>query len=202
MAQLLWLEWQRPLDGYQIVANDAGGMVLKAAGTRMLTYEPLQEAPALFRQFADIKPTKDAIRDFASQYGLPTKDDSCAIHSWYKRVERMRSAVELWEGGKKSCDLTEFQECFSKGPRGISSIMLRKDPVSNRLNLSIVPVHLLAGMWLQLGQAVSGNVKLSKCDVCPRWFTYGTGTGQRKSKRYCSDRCRKAAHRQEKEVKK
>lgn len=62
--------------------------------------------------------------------------------------------------------------------------------------LSLAPYDLEAGLWLQFAQAVSANGQLQRCAVCPTWFAYGTGTGRRKSAHYCSDRCRKAAHRQ------
>ena len=62
--------------------------------------------------------------------------------------------------------------------------------------LSLTPHDLEAGLWLQYAQAISANALLQRCAVCPTWFAYGTGTGRRKSAHYCSDRCRKAAHRQ------
>ena len=43
--------------------------------------------------------------------------------------------------------------------------------------------------------AISGDFQIDKCSWCPNWFCFGVGTGRRKSSLYCSDRCRKAAHR-------
>ena len=193
MPNLLRLRWERDPDGYHVQ-----GIRLVAVGDRVLIYKPLDEYPALFREFADLKCSPASIKAFANKYGLLTNDEAGAQRStWYERIKRMRESVALWKKGKKTGDLSEFIEMFNKGPRGISSIGLVPTVDPERPDLHIVPRDLLAGMWLQFGQAVSANMQLKKCLQCPTWFAYGTGTGRRKSGLYCSDRCRKAAHREQ-----
>ena len=193
MPSLLRFQWERDPSGYGVQ-----GVRLIPTGRDTLRYWTLDDHPALFHEFADLKCSPSSVKAFADKYGLLTDDEAGAqMSTWNERIKRMRRAVALWDKGKKTGDLSELIEMFNEGPRGISFIGLAPTVAPERPALHITPRHLLAGMWLQFGQAVSANMQLKRCLQCPTWFAYGTGTGRRKSGLYCSDRCRKAAHREQ-----
>ena len=140
----------------------------------------------------------------------------------------MAAAVALWEQAKRDRDfgrlIRSFNDTFAALPRwvrfevtgygeelfipptaGPPKLMVALRPNRERQKepqLFIQPEHLLAAMWLQFAQAVTLNPQLESCNVCGSWFSYGTGTGRRKSAQYCSDKCRKASSRRRKEKRK
>jgi len=68
------------------------------------------------------------------------------------------------------------------------------------LGFGFQPTNLLAGLWLQLAQAVCADVDYSKCSDCDNWFDTSRGLqGKRSDARYCSNACRSRAYRKRKE---
>jgi hypothetical protein len=57
--------------------------------------------------------------------------------------------------------------------------------------------HLLAAMWLQFAQAVTGEFQLKRCVVCGKFFQVGPG-GRRADSMTCTDACRQQKSRQSK----
>ena len=87
-----------------------------AAGFAVTRYNPLAEHSGLFRVFADIDPTEDAIKAFADRYGLLggeaariivlTEDVGDkkgpvgigeSLSAWHRELLAMSQAVTLWE---------------------------------------------------------------------------------------------------------
>ena len=106
--------------------------------------------------------------------------------------------------GKQSGDFSRLIEVFrlrqeSVEDRGIS-VGLRRNNAGGPPILALGPHDLIYGLWLQLAQTVTSNTKLRRCAWCSTWFSFGTGTGRRKSAHYCSDKCRKAAFRHRKAI--
>ena len=60
--------------------------------------------------------------------------------------------------------------------------------------LIFVPSNLLAAMWLQFAQAVTGEFKLKRCEQCGEYFPVGPG-GKRADAETCGDRCRQRKRR-------
>jgi hypothetical protein len=75
-------------------------------------YRPCEPHPGLFREFAELSPTRDAIRDFAGQYGDlfnrfaleqgAVRDDGTdawgtSLGTWTQEIGDMRVLVVLWE---------------------------------------------------------------------------------------------------------
>jgi hypothetical protein len=63
-------------------------------------YAPMQES-GLFLRFAEIKPTRDGIREFANTYGLLTQVDPLgppgeALGFWISSIRQLSHAVQLW----------------------------------------------------------------------------------------------------------
>jgi hypothetical protein len=57
-----------------------------------------------------------------------------------------------------------------------------------------VPKNLLAAMWLQFAQAVTGEYQLRECKGCGEYFQIGPGARRGQTKT-CSSRCRQRASR-------
>lgn len=55
--------------------------------------------------------------------------------------------------------------------------------------ITITPPNLLAGMWLQFAQAVTGSYQLKRCPGCGNYFQAGLGA-RRSDAETCSNTCR------------
>ncbi len=192
----------------------------------ILKFQPLEGNSAAFMEYAHCYDSASNTVRFVTEYGLPVEEPPSSdlwllMHSTeciQGGAGLMRHAVGVWDDAKQKNDFGELLLLFNWGrlpeswddldydasidqSRALTSVKLRHR--GNRDGpplLSMVPEDLEAALWLQFGQAVSANSQLQRCAVCPTWFSYGTGTGRRKSAHYCSDRCRKAAHRNCKEA--
>lgn len=69
---------------------------------------------------------------------------------------------------------------------------------SGQSRLFAAPRHLLGAMWLQFAQAVSNQSAFKRCVECGAWFEQGSG---RADKKYCSDRCKTAFNRRQRNAK-
>ena len=111
---------------------------------------------------------------------------------WYSAREHMGRMIAEWEKCINTESVEKFIEKYSEGFSTIS-LILRKSFDNTRLALYLSPGNLKNAMELQFFQTISSNLQVQQCAVCPKWFTFGAGTGRRKSAHYCSDRCRKTA---------
>lgn len=195
---LIFLEWMGAADGYRIEQRAANpkmeapaGPYLTPIGTRSFVYRPLEDYPAMFREFADVELNPDGVVSFANKYGSPVGDRTgyygMALEFIYLYIEDMRNAVEKYERGDMDAVVTPWAVADAH-------LMFDRIPGRETPNLFIQPQTLKDAMWFQFAQMVSGNMQIRKCAQCPSWFAFGSGTGRRKSALYCSDKCRKAAH--------
>ena len=241
MPELLWLEWERDVIGYDLVrlqltpfhkglmrasfitngdklSENAKAILLRILGSKLTSYKhgtlflvphcqtttryrPLEIFPSLFREFAEIDYSPEGVKRFVDRFGpIHNRDGVEEVMNCYASAATMHKAVEWWEEARESGNWTRIASYFNEERRGRISVSL--DPVvsTGPPALHIEPDSLLAGMWLQFAQAVTENSYLRRCAWCPTWFAYGSGTGRRKTAQYCSDRCRKAAHRHKKEA--
>ncbi len=179
--------------------------VLIPIGRRTLTYRPLEENKALFRQFADTTPSPDGVQSFANNYGLLwcyPWSYQYGLLVWANEISEMRRAVEQWEKARETGDdWSPLVNAISQRSNEFDlSIDFSRPPGRERPMFTIRPPDLITALWVQFAQAVTANTPISRCSWCPTWFAYGSGTGRRRSSQYCSDRCRKAAHRYRKEA--
>ena len=173
------------------------------------SYRPLDQFTGLFMEFSETPPTPEGVLGFANKYGLVrrkppilNKDIPFAVQirkEFYFDIQRMHDTVSCWRSCEEAGDLNPLVEHWSDYSSQ-AQLMFIRVPGRPRPSLVLEPQSLIDGMFLQLALAISGNAQLKRCAVCPTWFAYGTATGRRKSAHYCSDRCRKAAHRHAKET--
>lgn len=177
--------------------------LLMPIGRTTQSYRPLDEYPVLFREFADTACSPAGVKAFADKYGyLTDRGILSQITPWYPEIRRMGEAIYAWKQGLQRRDWSRLIRLFAEHTKGTASVKLDRVWGTDRVALYVVPESLLDALWLQFAQAVSANTQLRGCARCGAWFAYGTGTGRRKSAHYCSDRCRKAAHRHQKEMRK
>ncbi len=176
--------------------------VLEPMGDDSVISRPLEQNPAIFREFAELSLQPEEIRKFADQYGLLSKPAGgpSQVENWYRQIKEMRNAIRGLEKSTERGSLRAWADRFNKeiyrgsGPdRRVSmSAKLRRTDEPLRPTLHVVPDDLISAMWLRLAQHVSSSERMQSCNLCSKWFVFGTGTGRRSSAQYCSDRCRKA----------
>ena len=197
---------------------------LVPCGGDVIGYHPLDEHPALFMELSETANSFSGLVSFVSKYGLLQREalenrlslggkadsplvrvaNSNEIKSTLNQIGLLRRAVIAKERGEKSGDFSQLIQLFHLkqvfgGARSIT-VGLKRNKAGGLPILSLGPHDLIYGLWLQLAQTVTSNTKLRRCAWCSTWFSFGTGTGRRKSAHYCSDKCRKAAFRHRKET--
>lgn len=222
----LWVK-QGDIDVYlsfMDIGMEFGDHFLIPKSERVIKFEPIKEfETGTFLELADCFGSNAKILEFVSKFGvlycgsMPSEElvnlASHYIEEIQKQAGYFKYAVDLWEEAKLNNNFEKLTHLFNKGfdavddadgypdftPSGTLYPRLKPSRAINTPpTFSIVPDSLGSALWLQFSQAVSANLMLRRCAVCPTWFAYGTGTGRRKSAHYCSDRCRKAAHRRQK----
>jgi len=120
-------EWKQPKKNTDVRLVGRGGLE-----SRIVRYEPMEEFPGLFLDFAMLKPTRDSIRQFADHYGtlFDTYDiaDTVVQHGrmvggstlqeWKREIESMDAIVNLWEAVKDH-KMTELRNIIRWTDNGV-----------------------------------------------------------------------------------
>ena len=75
------------------------------------TYEPLRESTGLFRQFVEVRQTKQGVLEFANKFGLlgtvpyieaaseshPDEVRGEQLADWTKHIQALKDAVQVWD---------------------------------------------------------------------------------------------------------
>ena len=158
-----------------------------------ISYRPLERHSGIFMEFASSDDTFESVNYLANKYGLLDKYYRAEnLVFWQNRISSISDMVKQWEESRNNGNITEFIDWFNTFRKANSSVILKKFHDARRPSLKITPNSLYSAIELQFAQAVSADASLRKCAMCPNWFSFGTGTGRRKSAHYCSPRCRKA----------
>ncbi len=182
-----------------------GGWYIRRKGGPLSAYRPLESARGLARQFASL-PEKtpkgktvlrpQALLKFANEFGLlgvglsehPRDEDG---RWWYDHVWGVRHVIQKIDDGKKK----EMASAFTENV--VPQLTVRIEvPLEGNPSLKVAPLNLLSAMWIQIAGEITDQTKFRRCLWCPKWFPHGPGTGHKATKRFCSDRCRKAWNRQ------
>jgi hypothetical protein len=191
------LEWHRDSAGYELLPAEPGRPDLSLVqsvgrparivprGGQSIAYKPL-ELDELYARFAAVHTPEDVL-EFIRRFGPLTRfgsdrgeivsdvlDHAAAFRSFLSYDEEHKRELALWAG--------------ADGKRvGQLDLVLGQDPASGALRLQLRPPSLLAGLWLQLGQKLSGNRPFRECPYCRTWFETGPGTGRRLDATFCTD---------------
>lgn len=184
-------------------------------------YDPMlpspEGEPLLFRTFADLDETEEAIISFANRYGLltiPWNGDHINedIYVWFNWINAMREHIQMFEAGGYRSEYWQMASANFEDNVGTSvKLALRKDGKNGGMALKAGLPSLRVALWAQLGLWISTpalQMNQKKCIICRRWITYGTGTGHRRRGKTCGETsCKNAAdhklnHAKRKEAKK
>jgi len=216
MADLLNFQWVRYLDGYDVCSREPlgvrgafgpSGITIAPRDGREESYAPLETNPALYREFAALPESPDALIGFVEAYGplqhltwigkrnAPATPQPFDIGPWLDAQRLLQDFVKQWEAG--SFQPKRFNE-YMQTPLDQLALFpdLRKIPGRASPAFCIRPTSLWAALYLQFAIAAAEDTKPRKCAQCPRWFAVGPNHGRKTSAIYCSDRCRVAAYRQ------
>jgi hypothetical protein len=118
---LVTFTWSVPIEGHRwrcghgdehLSGECPDPLLLELADPRLADrrlYEPFEENPALYREFAKVEPTQEGVIAFADNWGplfgwegfadpaQPTGRQAEMLSAWRRAVSEMRSAVELWD---------------------------------------------------------------------------------------------------------
>lgn len=97
--------------GYEWTQEDGGTLVPRRRdGDEPLSlreYDPLRDCPCLFIVFSRIPPERQALNDFADQYGSFVEPDSLkhrrlgwTFDQWWDKIKQFQDALELWRFGQ------------------------------------------------------------------------------------------------------
>ncbi len=216
MDELFRFEWAIDQHGYEPASAEelpagverpvleeppiGGGWWIRRKGGPLRWYRPLESRRGLARRFASLPKDPAALLDFANEFGfLGVRQagyernvvEEYALY-WHQHMDFMRSVVKAIDDGHESLAV----QTFNRHVAPYMTIWIQ--PASEgRPPLHVVPVNLLAAMWFEIAGELTQGTQYKKCEWCPNWFPYGPGTGHKVTKRFCSDRCRKASKRHE-----
>ena len=220
MDKLFHFEWAIDQDGYEPASAEelpagverpvleepptGGGWWIRRKGGPLRWYRPLESrrglARGLARRFAYLSKEPQAILKFANQFGFlgvgqtGFEEDVIEEHVWFWRqhMDFMRGVVKAIDAGDKSSAVQTFNQHVEP-----HMTVWIETPPRSRPALHVGPMNLLAAMWFEIAGELTKGTQYKKCESCPTWFPYGSRTGHKKTKRFCSDRCRKKAKRHE-----
>ena len=122
-----------------------------------------------------------------SEPGLGEED----LSNWHSSITSMGRLVYEIDVGRRD----EACELFNKHVHPRLSVRIEHEP-GRHPQPQMAPFSLEGAMYIQLLDELTTALTFKRCKQCPNWFSYGTGTGRRETKEFCSDRCRVAWNRE------
>ncbi|HUE72337.1 MAG TPA: hypothetical protein VMP01_15745 [Pirellulaceae bacterium] len=175
-------------------------------------YDPFLEEPALFRDFAKIEPSPDAILRFADQYGdiggrLGYFGTSFTLADWRKCIAAMRRHIErrdalLKELGKRKPTSEWLKRAAAFTNNVLEGVSVRLFASADEFGVSVKTfcINLWEAMLVQVAASLDERTNYRECDFCGKTFEL-TPSLNRSDRLFCSDNCRvKAYQRRRKEA--
>ena len=121
-------------------------------------------------------------------FGRPSRV-SVAVDELLNHQRKFRRALSLLLKG----DISELAKLWnSSHGSGVIRTELRVGP-NEGLEMVFAPPDLIQAMWLQFAQFACSQALLFRCQRCGKPFQVGTGTGRRRTAKFCSNACKVAA---------
>ena len=180
-------------------------------------------SPNVFEALVNIKETeKDAVR-FTNEYGLlipglEGRDALLLEDEFFYEARLLRTAAQL-ASSKNWSELESFAGKFrvwtkeglrdyeqDGGDREVAleseratglqiTLHFERQPACPAPRFSLRANSLAMFAWLQFFMSITEMRELRICEPCGKFFGFDPTNKQRRSRTYCSDRCRVAAHR-------
>ena len=172
-------------------------------------YDPFVDEPALFRNFAKLDGSQDAIRDFAIKYGdlggrYGGPYEAVTLGVWRMQIVQMRKLIErrdaLVEELKGTLPtrrwIAKAAAFTSKVLAGVS-VSLAAMPEESGVAVKTVCTNLYEAMKVQLATSLDRRTNYRECDFCSKSFEV-TPSVNRSDRTFCSDNCRVKAYQRRK----
>ncbi len=203
------LDWFRCPHGYRIVrAGEVQSQMpnpddlwIVPKSEERISYRPLEKYDLLYVAFANVK-TPDDLFKFVNHYGplrqtSPEWGDS--ISELIKSAQLFRELLHCKSLGPKKlmshyvehrkaswrADGLPLPEDLRELSRLIGTIDLIPDPKKG-VRLRLETDVLIAALWWQLAQKLSGDAVIRECRHCGALFEAGPNTGRRADATFCS----------------
>jgi hypothetical protein len=157
-------------------------------GGKLIAYRPFEKVNGLYRIFANIGTTTDGLLEFIHRFGPltqegldPTIGDEVPLV--LSHASTMAALLAYSPEGRVSF-LSQFEKGLSWTRIDVGLVV---NPFTGKPQITLKPPWLLHGLWLEFGQALSGDVSIKKCAHCGGWFEVGPGTGRREDAKFCCD---------------
>jgi hypothetical protein len=197
-------EWRRDKSGYAFRPTMRHGQTLlgtydhgyvEGLGGPMDAYRPLEDHPALWRQFAQSCLTREDIIPFVNKFGLLEEQSGIQWGMADLILHLARLLAEIAEHHDRG-ERGKAAAIFNSHARPQLTARLMKGE-KNSLELKPVPTSLASAMLIQAAEALSGNYQFRKCRNCPEWLRLGPGSHSTR-RVFCCDKCRVAFNRKNK----
>ena len=204
MKKSIEFEWWRCRDGYRL-ETEGDDFSLASKSDRFDSYRPL-EIENLFSIFAeDTAASAQGMHAFCNKFGLlegarrdlapmrgTRRSEGVSGQSLLREHCLISNALYLFRKGNPS-ELVRYWNSVDRV--GLVRAELRVGP-KGRLEMVLMPPDLMSAMWLQFAQLACSQAQLFQCQRCGKPFLVGTGTGRRRTAKFCSDACKVAAFRE------
>jgi hypothetical protein len=194
MAQLvIEFEWFKDPKGYRLVETGWPMRVIRNGKGQspkdLQRYRPFASTDRLFKIFANIVTTPKGVLDFVQRFGPLTWDGWDAtkgdpVDLVFHHADRMRQILRDFAGPEKRRD---WKPPYKLTPTSSLQAAVVWDIATKAPKWELRPNDLLDGLFLQLGQWMTGSGQIRHCEHCGEWFETGRGTGRRLDAKFCSD---------------
>ena len=197
------LAGKRDLLGQLAIPKGVGARIVRNGGN-LRVLGPLEKFDNLYRQFAKNAGTIDGAFDFVSKFCLLTVGENNPknyddVENLIAHAGMMKSLLDL----KTKQNTKRLVSIFNKSHQiSTMNVSLVSDYESGKLSIQLDAPTLLAGLWIQLAQAIAGGDALKACGYCNQVFSSGPGTGRRLDAKFCCDEHRKHYNSEIRSVKK
>jgi hypothetical protein len=202
-------EWFRCPDGYRVArageiapgASNPEDLWIAPRSKQRISYRPLEKYDLLYVAFANVK-TPDELADFVKLYGplanaLPDWGDSISAFLRTARLFRdllhykalgPKALMSFWisreKASRRAADLAPPDDIRSLN-RLVGTVLLVPDRKKG-VRLLIDTEVLIAALWWQLAQKLSGDAIIRECRHCGILFEAGPSTRLRADATFCS----------------
>ena len=165
-------------------------------------YDPFIEEPALFRIFAHLEPTEEAIEAFANKYGDIAEISTIGwvggtyLEEWRIAIETMRKAV-IRADNFLAKRMTE--SALPRDEKAVVALMneylptvpvhLAASVVNRAIGLHVAVTNLHDAMKLQLAVAIAQEKRYRTCEFCGKPFELMPKIN-RADRLFCTSNCR------------
>src|SRR5262249_45517876 len=209
------LQWQICKQGHEVIKRGGKGKATtllireRTSDRDPVNYGIEDSAKPLFPEFAAIDATNPhAFVDFCDRFGMPwPKSFSVEPVEWeltgaqFKFLEpgqtvvRLRRAMTLAKAATLF-SITDLQQTLATAADATLKLKLWLESEDDYgVEPYLEPSSLLGFIWCEFLASLGTMRETRRCEVCGTMFAVGQGSGHRRSRTYCSTRCRVAASR-------